>query len=274
MVFVAALPRPADAQQRMGARRAVVVRPAIRPVYVRPGYAYAPRSWYYSRWSQWGPYRYPPYGYLRDDLTSSLRIEVSPRDAEVYVDGYLAGEVDDFDGVFQRLRVPPGGHEITIYLDGFRTIRRNVYMSPGGTVHIRDTMERIAAGESSEPPPAPSDVVRGTEPDRTDRAPGRRPVRPEPPAEADRASGDRERRTVRFGTLAIRVQPADAVITIDGERWNPASNEQERASIELAEGRHRIEVRRDGYTPYVEEVLIRRGSTLTLNIDLSRGPVY
>ena len=32
-----------------------------------------------------------------------VRLMVRPRDAAVYVDGYYAGVVDDFDGVFQRL---------------------------------------------------------------------------------------------------------------------------------------------------------------------------
>src|SRR5262245_39277009 len=51
-------------------------------------------------------------------LTSSVRLEVKPRDAEVFVDGYSAGHADDFDGVFQRLRLRPGSHEITLYLNG------------------------------------------------------------------------------------------------------------------------------------------------------------
>src|SRR6185312_3885852 len=61
--------------------------------------------------AQWYPYppypRYPYPYYALDNLRSAVRIEVSPNDAEVYVDGYYAGIVDDFDGVFQRLRVTP-----------------------------------------------------------------------------------------------------------------------------------------------------------------------
>ena len=34
----------------------------------------------------------------------SLRLKVKPREASVYVDGYFAGRVDDFDGMFQRLQ--------------------------------------------------------------------------------------------------------------------------------------------------------------------------
>src|SRR5579862_5110772 len=66
----------------------------------------------YDPWYEFGygypapyyaPYYYDPYRYE----ASSLRIEVKPKQAEVFVDGYRAGVVDDFDGVFQRLYLPP-----------------------------------------------------------------------------------------------------------------------------------------------------------------------
>ena len=67
-------------------------------------------------------YPFPPYRYPNIHPDSSVRLEVTPRDAEVYVDGYHAGIVDDFDGMFQRLRVEPGQHEITLYHDGYRAV--------------------------------------------------------------------------------------------------------------------------------------------------------
>ena len=40
---------------------------------------------------------YPAYGGYWD-ASADLRVQVTPRTAEVYVDGYLVGNVDDFDG--------------------------------------------------------------------------------------------------------------------------------------------------------------------------------
>ena len=57
---------------------------------------------------------------------ATVRTRVTPRDTQVFVDGYSAGPVDDFDGVFQRLQLIPGQHEITLYLPGYRTYRENV----------------------------------------------------------------------------------------------------------------------------------------------------
>ena len=90
--------------------------------------------------------RYPAYRYY--DRDASVRLDVKPNDASVYVDGFYAGVVDDFDGVFQRLHTAPGGHEITLYLDGYRTYTEHAYLTPDNTLKIRHRMEKLGPGES------------------------------------------------------------------------------------------------------------------------------
>jgi len=72
-----------------------------------------------------------------------------------------------------------------------------------------------------------------------------------------------------FGTLAIRVQPGDAEILIDGERWD-GSDGGSRLNVQLGEGAHRVEIRRDGYKSYTANVRIRRGQTEALNVSLTQ----
>jgi hypothetical protein len=263
--FLAATPTLAEAQRR----RVVVRGPAVRSViYVAPYYRYS--RFYYDPWYQWGyPYGspFPPYGYRYGgyyEFNASVRIQATPREAEVFVDGYRAGTVDDFDGTFQRLRLRPGGHEITVFLEGHETVKEALYLEAGADRKLQFTMNRLAAGDRSEPPPAPS----GPEPGEATATPRPMPapratvgVRPEPSAEPAQAP------VGRFGTLSIRVQPADADVFVDGERWASPGG-QDRVSIQLSEGRHRIEVRREGMTTYAEDILIRRGATFTLNVSL------
>jgi hypothetical protein len=120
----------------------------VPQVVVHRPFRYEPvqRSWY--------PYTYefPYVGRLRADI----RTEVTPKDTEVYVDGYYAGRANDFDGVFQRLHVAAGGHRITFHLDGFRTVTEGVYARPDSTFTINTSMKRLAAGETSAPVPAPA----------------------------------------------------------------------------------------------------------------------
>ena len=88
-------------------------------------------------------------------LDSDVKLKITPKNAQVFVDGYYAGEVDNFDGAFQRLHVTPGGHEITVYSDGYRTLSREIYAAPNSTVTFSDDLMPLAPGEVSEPPAPP-----------------------------------------------------------------------------------------------------------------------
>ena len=106
---------------------------------------YGPYPWWPRSAYGWG--YYPVF-----DYRAEVRIQATPKDAAVYVDGFYAGVVDDFDGTFQRLPLTPGGHRIEIFLEGFRTVRKNLYLQPGSTMKMHETLLPLAAGEKSEPP--------------------------------------------------------------------------------------------------------------------------
>jgi PEGA domain len=181
------------------------------------------------------------------DNESSLRLQVTPRETEVFVDGYLAGRVDDFDGRFQRLHVQPGEHELTLYLDGHRKVTQRLLIRPRASFRIRYTMEQLAPGETPDVRP------------------------PWPPAPRDaQPTGDAAAAAANYGALAIRVQPADAEVTIDGQRW-ASSADGERLVVQLATGAHEVEVRKDGFRSYTTQVDIKDGETLPINVSLSRG---
>ncbi|MFN7985806.1 MAG: PEGA domain-containing protein, partial [Vicinamibacterales bacterium] len=93
---------------------------------------------YYDPW-MWGD-PYPAYSYYDHD--GSLKLKVTPRQAEVYVDGYFAGAVDDYDGIFQQLRINPGPHRIEIRLDGYETLTFDVRIEPGRTITYKGEMRR------------------------------------------------------------------------------------------------------------------------------------
>ena len=70
-----------------------------------------------------------------------------------------------------------------------------------------------------------------------------------------------------YGTVAIRVQPVDAEVSIDGENWRGPGG-ADRLMIEIAEGSHTVESRKPGFRTYVTQVEVRRGETATLNVSL------
>jgi len=228
----------------------------------------APYHYYDPFWYGWYGYQYPV-AYPVYDNASSLRIQVEPRQTEVYVDGYYAGTVDDFDGFFQRLHVSSGQHEIELYLDGYRVVKQQIYLQPGATFKIHYKMEKLQAGDVAEERPTPPPVPANAEP--PEQAPP-----PPPPPPARQRSGARPESAPpappappadsAFGSMVVQVQPNDAEILVDGESWQSAGGA--RLVLQLPPGDHRIEVRKNSFETFRTTVRIRRGETTPINVSL------
>jgi len=122
---------------------------------------YEPRFWgpYYGPF--WGPYyhSYGVYPFLAVHPTADVRVEAVPKQAEVFIDGYYAGVASDFGGTFKRLHTTPGGHAITLFLPGYRTVTESIYVRPDSTFKMNERMDKLGAAEVSTPPPSPISPV-------------------------------------------------------------------------------------------------------------------
>lgn len=99
------------------------------------GYGYPYSSWYggYPGYQFYGqPGYYQSYG--------GVRIAVAQRDAEVYVDGYYAGIVDNFDGNLQQVNLEPGPHHLEVRAAGFESAEFDVNVTPGRTITYRTAL--------------------------------------------------------------------------------------------------------------------------------------
>jgi hypothetical protein len=253
--------------------------PAHGPVYgPRPGgppfsagFYYGPfyGPYFYNPWFYSSFWWYPPYGYgypyYWGAIGANLRVQVQPKSAEVYVDGYLAGIVDEFDGMFQSLLVAPGSREIVVYLEGYKSIVQRLYLSVGSTYKIKGPMEKLAPGEPNEPRPVPPPEPQPGQAQYQAQAFGAPPTAGAAPAEPAAPAGH----DTRFGQVAIRVQPGDAEVTIDGEPWKGPPG-AERLVVHLPAGTHRVEIRKDGFDTFVTAVDVKRGEVTVLNVSLSR----
>ena len=105
-----------------------------RPYSYRYGYGYGYSPYYYGTRYGYGPL---------DHYLGALRLQVRQRHAEVLVDGYYAGRVDDFDGAFQRLRLEEGTYEIAIEAPGYVPLVFDVRLLPGQTVRYRGELRRL-----------------------------------------------------------------------------------------------------------------------------------
>jgi hypothetical protein len=118
--------------------RTYVIPYGYRPYGYRPGWSL---NLYFGRpYSTYGypAYPYAPgYGYysvIPGRAYGALRIVDAPRDAQVFVDGYYAGVVDDYDSAFQHLNLEVGPHHIEIEAVGYPRVAFDVRIDPGRTV--------------------------------------------------------------------------------------------------------------------------------------------
>jgi hypothetical protein len=132
------------------------------PRYYGAGYAFRPRfSLGYGIWAGYPvPYAFdygypvPVYGYEQPQTVvvnpgsananayGGISFEVTPYEADVYVDGNFAGHVSDFNGGKQPMTLAAGNHRIEIVADGYQTLTFDASVQPGQIIPYRGDMQR------------------------------------------------------------------------------------------------------------------------------------
>jgi hypothetical protein len=128
--------------------------PGYYPPYYYPpyvGFMWDPFWWGYGYGDP--TYGYPVYGggggggadssSGSDVWYGSLKLKVKPSDAQVYVDGYFSGLVDDYDGLFQKLNLEVGVHHIEIRADGYETLAIDVRIEYDQTVTYKGELKKL-----------------------------------------------------------------------------------------------------------------------------------
>ena len=113
------------------------------------GYSGGYYGGYYDPWYGGYPDLYPMGGYGGGGSTytstdeGSLRLKIKPRQAEVYVDGFFVGIVDDFDGIFQRLHLDSGPHRVEVRAQGYETLTFEVRVTADHTTTYQGELKKI-----------------------------------------------------------------------------------------------------------------------------------
>jgi hypothetical protein len=114
-----------------------------RPMSVRSSlfglFFYSPYWWFDPAGFEIFP---PPMDTSGATLTGGLQLDVEPRRALVYVDGVLAGTVDDFKGYFQHLETSAGFHVISFLTPDYDPLTIGVMVVPSKTITYRGSMNR------------------------------------------------------------------------------------------------------------------------------------
>jgi len=74
---------------------------------------------------------------------ANLRLKIKPSQAEVFVDGYFVGLVNDFDGMFQKLHIESGPHRIEVRAPGYETLDLDIKLTSGKTTIYQGELTKI-----------------------------------------------------------------------------------------------------------------------------------
>jgi hypothetical protein len=66
-----------------------------------------------------------------------VALEITPSDADVWVDGEYAGKVEDFDGTTQPLTLTPGTHRVEVRAEGYEPMTVDVGIQAGQVIPYR-----------------------------------------------------------------------------------------------------------------------------------------
>jgi hypothetical protein len=218
----------------------------------RPHYFFSfYRPYPYSFWPWYidpSPYGYPdpwaPYCWLAgvpspEGLPATVETDIRPKRAVVVLDGVEVGEARDYNGMWDRLHVEPGPHELEFRAPGYQTLRLQMTIRPGRGYLVQ---HELRPGE-------------GLDPRSTRVAEAQLDVAPQPRA--------------REGRLRLRVLPEDAAIYLDGAFLGRAGELAAlHGALAVDEGTHVLEILRPGYEPRSLELRVEGRQPVDVQVEL------
>ncbi|MGZ5380581.1 MAG: PEGA domain-containing protein, partial [Thermoanaerobaculia bacterium] len=281
----------------------------------RGGWGYYPYGWgwgwwpYYSSWWWGGSNVYVVAGgdgdgegdgsvgaSARTGRYAIVRTDVSPEEAQIFLDGKYIGTADDFDGRPDYLYLGPGKYHLEFHLPGYQMLATDLDVSRGQRVRL-DQKLKLEPGKSAldqfapeskgtplgrvftkggseaeeEAPPAPRRVPQRAPRDDgwsdRERMPEQRvpeermDVRPE---RLPRPAGNRAR-------MRFKVTPEDAAVYVDdkylGAGEDLAANPR---GVVTDPGTHSITVTRPGYKSKTVDITVRIGAPVDVVVELEK----
>ena len=295
---LAAVPTPAQAGRPVSAAHPIVVHPRPHPpaAHYRPYYGYGAYWGWGPAWGWWGsPYWWGPSVVAVYDQRPSgpprhavVKTDVTPEEAEVYLDGQYIGRADDFDGFPDVLYLGPGAYRLEFRHPLHEPLLKEIDARAGAVIRIDKKMS-LAPGKGKldafDPPDRGTPLGRVFHKTATGTLEKGDPVEAPPPpepAEVERIPEDAPRESAEGGTppptetvkkarIRFDVSPRDAAVYLD-DRYLGAADEllAIRRGLVVSPGKHTVTVVRPGYTPQTVTVDVGPGESDEVEVELER----
>ncbi len=206
------------------------------------------------------------------DAFGALDLDVTPEEAEVYVDGELVGIADNYDGFPEFLWLQEGTYDLVFYHPDYRTLARQYTIRAGLIIDVEDHMRPGRAVPPEEL--ASNSTARRDERLRRDRE-RREESRRQERDRWDRDRWQREREYTRqepsddVGRVFLTVEPADAAIYLDGHFLGTGEElSQLSAGLLVTPGEHVLEAIHPSYDTETITFVVPPGDKVHLEVDL------
>jgi len=262
------------------------------------GWGYAP---YWSTWWWGGPWGGSSYYVAPDSVAGGsvgvgarqgryaiVKTDVSPQEAQIYLDGKYIGSADDFDGYPDFLYLGQGKYQIEFRMPNYMTYATELDVTAGQQLKIEEKL-KLEPGKSALDafPPESKGTPLGRVFTKGASASAEAAPRGDDgwsdgiAAPSWRDSTDEERTDVRVapppsratnrGRIKFRVMPDDAAVYMDDKYLGAADDLAANPRGIIAEpGTHTITVTRPGYKSRTVEVTARAGSPVDVIVELDK----
>ena len=112
----------------------------VRPLWF--GLVTFDRAWLWTPTVVGGALDDPRVSTLEQGLSGGLQLDIEPRRALVYVDGWYVGVVDQFSGYYHHLDLAAGSHTIEILATDYDPLAFDIAIVPGRTTTYRGSLQR------------------------------------------------------------------------------------------------------------------------------------
>jgi hypothetical protein len=112
----------------------------VRPLWF--GLVTFDRAWLWTPTVVGGAFDDPRISTLDQGLSGGLQLDIEPRRALVYVDGWYVGLVDQFSGYYSHIDIGAGSHTIEILATDYEPLTFDIAISPGRTTTYRGSLQR------------------------------------------------------------------------------------------------------------------------------------
>jgi len=82
-------------------------------------------------------------------VTATLKLNVEPGRAAVFLDGRFVGHASEFGGAFHSMLISPGKHEIKVELPGYRTFETEVNLLAGQKSEVKTELVKGSIEQAS-----------------------------------------------------------------------------------------------------------------------------